>query len=208
MIEYKIYNVTELATNCIYLFDKATGCNAVVDPGAKSDKLIEKINADGGKLDFVLLTHGHYDHISFAKQLADMFSAKIITGKANEDFLTQPMLNLTAFHGLTIEPFKADVLLEDGDTFMIGETKVKYISTPGHTKGCGCFITDDLLICGDTLFCESYGRTDLPTGDNGDMVSSFKKLKQLDGNYTVIPGHGPTSTLNHEKKYNPLMSRV
>lgn len=208
MIEYKIYNVTELATNCIYLVDKATGCNAVVDPGAKSDKLIEQINADGGKLDYVLLTHGHYDHITFAKQLADMFSAKIITGKANKDFLSNSTLNLSVFHSLNIEPFNADVYLEDGDTFSIGESKVKYISTPGHTMGCGCFITDNLLICGDTLFCESYGRTDLPTGDNGSMVNSFKKLKQLEDDYTVIPGHGPTSTLEHEKKYNPLMSRV
>lgn len=65
-----------------------------------------------------------------------------------------------------------------------------------------------LLICGDTLFCESYGRTDLPTGNNNDMVNSIKKLKQLEGDYIVIPGHGPTSTLDHEKKYNPLMSRV
>lgn len=208
MIEYKIFNVTQLATNCVYLKDTATGCNAVVDPGDKSDELIAQIKADGGKLDYVLLTHGHYDHISFAKQLADMFSAKIITGKENERFLTDSMLNLTAFHNMTIEPFKADVLLYDGDTFMIGETKVKYITTPGHTRGCGCFIMDKLLICGDTLFCESYGRTDLPTGNDNDMVNTFKKLKQLEGDYTVIPGHGPTSTLNHEKKYNPLMSRV
>ena len=68
MIDYKIFNVTDLATNCVYLIDKETGCNAVVDPGAKSDKLIEQINADGGKLTYVLLTHGHYDHITFAKQ--------------------------------------------------------------------------------------------------------------------------------------------
>ena len=175
---------------------------------AKSDKLIEQINADGGKLTYVLLTHGHYDHITFAKQLADMFGAMIITGKANAEFLSDSTLNLTAFHNINLEPFKADVYLEDGDTFMIGETKVKYISTPGHTKGCGCYITNKLLICGDTLFCESYGRTDLPTGNNNDMVNSIKKLKQLEGDYIVIPGHGPTSTLEHEKKYNPLMSRV
>ena len=208
MIDYKIFNVTDLATNCVYLIDKETGCNAVVDPGAKSDKLIEQINADGGKLTYVLLTHGHYDHITFAKQLADMFGAMIITGKANAEFLFNSTLNLTAFHNINLEPFKADVYLEDGDTFMIGKTKVKYISTPGHTKGCGCYITDKLLICGDTLFCESYGRTDLPTGNNNDMVNSIKKLKQLEGDYIVIPGHGPTSTLEHEKKYNPLMSRV
>lgn len=208
MIEYKIYSVTQLQTNCIYLKDTKTGVNAVVDPGDKSDRLIEQINADGGKLDYVLLTHGHYDHISFAKQLADMFSAKIITGSANKEFLSSPLLNLSSYHGIKLEPFEADILLDDGDTFMLGETEVKYISTPGHTNGSGCFIMNDLLISGDTLFCESYGRTDLPTGDDRSMINSFVKLKQLEGDYTVIPGHGPKSTLEHEKKYNPLMSRV
>ena len=208
MIEYKIFNVTPLATNCTYLVDKATGCNAVTDPGDRSESLIEQIKADGGKLDYVIITHGHYDHIGFAKQLADMFSAKIVTGRATEEFFSDSNLNHSAFHDITIEPFKADILLDDGDTFMLGETKVKYITTPGHTRGCGCYIIDNLLISGDTLFCESYGRTDLPTGSNSDMYNSFKKLKQLEGDYTVIPGHGPLSTLEHEKKYNPLMSWV
>lgn len=208
MIEYKIFNVTQLQTNCIYLKDTKTGSNAVVDPGDKSEKLIEQINADGGKLDYVLLTHGHYDHISFAKQLADMFSAKIVTGRANDEFLSNPMLNLCYFHGIELEPFNADILLDDSDKFMLGETEVSYITTSGHTSGGGCFILDELLISGDTLFCESYGRTDLPTGDDNSMINSFKKLKMLEGDYTVIPGHGPISTLEHEKKYNPLMSRV
>lgn len=208
MIEYKIFNVTPLKTNCTYLVDKATGCNAVTDPGDRSESLFEQIKADGGKLDYVIITHGHYDHIGFAKQLADMFSAKIVTGRATEEFFSDSNLNHSSFHDITIEPFKADVLLDDGDTFMLGETKVKYITTPGHTRGCGCYIIDNLLISGDTLFCESYGRTDLPTGSNSDMYNSFKKLKQLEGDYTVIPGHGPLSTLEHEKKYNPLMSWV
>lgn len=81
MIEYKIYNVTELATNCIYLVDKVTGCNAVVDPGAKSDKLIEQINADGGKLDYVLLTHGHYDHITLQNSSPICFRQKLLQAK-------------------------------------------------------------------------------------------------------------------------------
>ena len=93
MIDVKVYNVTFLATNCCYLVDKATGKSAVVDPGEKSDELIELIEKDGGKLEYVMLTHGHYDHIGFAKQLADRFNAKIVTGEKENKFLSTPTLN-------------------------------------------------------------------------------------------------------------------
>lgn len=208
MINLEIFRVTPLDTNCSYLIDEATGKSAVVDPGDRSEELIEKIENNGGKLEYVMLTHGHYDHITFAKELADMFSAKIITGAENADFLKDPELNLSRKHGMTIKPFEADILLSDGDTFMLGETEIKYITTPGHTKGCGCYIFDDTIISGDTLFCESYGRTDLPTGNTMKMFNSLKKLKGLDGDYRVIPGHGRTTTLAHERKYNPLMNRL
>lgn len=205
MIKIKIYKVTFLETNCTYLVDEATGKSAVVDPGGRSDELISQIKSDGGHLECVMLTHGHYDHICFAKQIAEMFGAKIVTGEKNNEALSNPALNLTAKHSLNLEPFSADILLKDGDSFMLGETEIKYITTPGHTSGCGSYIFDDVILCGDTLFCESYGRVDLPTGNYADMAASLKKLKDLDGDYKVIPGHGELTTLNHERKYNPLM---
>lgn len=208
MINVKIYSVTQLATNCCYLVDEKTGMSAVTDPGDRSDELIKQIKNDGGKLEYVLLTHGHYDHIGFAKQLADMFGAKIVTGKDNNDFLSKSMLNLSVFHNFTLPEMSADILLEDGQEFLLGDTKIKYIATPGHTCGCGGYIFDNTYICGDTLFCESYGRTDLPTGDMNILIESFKKIKALKGDYTIIPGHGELTTLSHEKKYNPLMRRV
>ena len=205
MISIKIYPVTEIATNCCYLVDEATGKSAVVDPGEKSDRLNAQIEQDGGILDYVILTHGHYDHICYAKQLAEKFGAKIITGKNNNRFLSSVELNLTQKHGIPFEPFSADILLDDGETFMLGETEIKYLYTPGHTLGCGVYVFDDVIISGDTLFCESYGRTDLPTGNDSKMIASIKRLKELDGDYHVIPGHGPMTTLSHERKYNPLM---
>lgn len=208
MIEIKIFEVTPLATNCCYLVDKETGKSAVADPGDRSEKLIEQIKKDGGKLEYVLLTHGHYDHLGFAKELADMFSAKIVTGEKDSDFLEKSELNLSFYHGLKFVPFKADKLLADGEEFKLGDTTIKYLSTPGHTIGSGVYIFDDVILSGDTLFCESYGRTDFPTSDGNMMIASLKKLKELSGNYTVIPGHGMTTTLDHERKYNPLMRRI
>lgn len=208
MIKIDVFHVTPLETNCCYLVDEATGKSAVSDPGERSEQLIERIKQDGGKLEYVLLTHGHYDHILYAKQLADMFGAKLVTGEKNNEFLSNPYLNLTAKHGLSFESFSADILLKDGDKFMLGDTEITYITTPGHTSGCGCYIFDNTIICGDTLFRGSYGRTDLPTGNNEDMIKSLKKLKNLEGDYDVIPGHGPLTTLERERKYNPLMGSL
>ncbi|MBR1483815.1 MAG: MBL fold metallo-hydrolase [Ruminococcus sp.] len=208
MITVKIYPVTELATNCCYLVDEATGQSAVVDPGEKSDALLSQIESDGGKLTYVMLTHGHYDHICYAKQLADRFGAKIVTGRHNNEFLSNTDYNGTARHGIPFTPFSADILLDDGETFLLGASEITYLYTPGHTSGCGVYLFDDVMISGDTLFCQSYGRTDLPTGNDAQMIASLKKLKELDGDYHVIPGHGPMTTLEWERRRNPLMRRL
>ncbi len=210
MIKIMVFNVTVIMTNCYLLTDEKSGKMAVVDPGGKSDKLISKINKSGGKLEYVILTHGHYDHIGYSKQLADMFGAKVICPRKTQSFLNDNVLNHSAFHPdfEEIKPYKADVLLDDGDTFTLGETEIKFIETPGHTEDSGCYLFDNILISGDTLFCESYGRTDLPTGNDEQMIDSIKRLKNLDGNPDVLPGHGMLSNLEHERKFNPLMRRL
>lgn len=210
MIDIKVFPVTYLSTNCYLLTDKETGKMAVVDPGARSDKLIKEIEASSSELEYIFLTHGHYDHIGYARQLSESFGAKVVIGALASDFLSSGMLNLSDHHRdiCTIEPFSADILLKDGDRIQLGNTEFLYITTPGHTCGCGCYIADDNIFCGDTLFCESYGRTDLITGNAEQMTASLKKLKDLDGNYNVYPGHGQFSTLDHERKYNPLMRRL
>ena len=208
MINVKIYPVTMLETNCCYLVDEATGKAAVSDPGAQSKSLEAQIEKDGGKLEYVLLTHGHYDHICYAKQLADKYGAKVVTGKHNAVFLRDTELNGTKRHKIPFTPFDADILLDDGEKFSLGETEITYLYTPGHTQGCGIFLFDEIMLAGDLIFRESYGRTDLATGDDYNMMLSLKRVKQLEGDYTIIPGHGPLTDLGHERSFNPLMRRL
>ena len=208
MIKIQIYPVTMLQPNCCYLVDEATGKAAVSDPGERSVALEAQIEKDGGKLEYVLLTHGHYDHICYAKQLADKYGAKVVTGKNNDRFLSDVYLNGTKRHGLPFVPFSADIVLEDGEKFLLGETEITYLYTPGHTSGCGIFLFDEIMIAGDLIFRDSYGRTDLPSGDDYEMARSLKRVKELDGDYTIIPGHGPLTSLSHERRFNPLMGRL
>ena len=205
MIKIQIYPVTMLQTNCCYLVDEATGKAAVSDPGERSVALEAQIEKDGGKLEYVLLTHGHYDHICYAKQLADKYGAKVVTGKNNDRFLSDVYLNGTKRHGLPFVPFSADIVLEDGEKFLLGETEITYLYTPGHTSGCGIFLFDDVMLAGDLIFRDSYGRTDLPTGNDDEMAASLKRVKELDGDYQIVPGHGPLTMLSYERRHNPLM---
>lgn len=208
MTDIKVYPVTEIMTNCYLVTDKDTGYMAVVDPGGKSEKLINDIKS-GGELKYVILTHGHYDHIGYAEQLSALFNAEIVCGKYTNEFLSNNLLNHSVFHpDFDIKPFSGDIILNEGDTFNLGNTEIKYIYTPGHTKDSGCFIFDNNIITGDTLFRESYGRTDLPTGNDEDMINSIRRLKNLDGNYNVYPGHGMMSDLDYERNNNFLMVRV
>ena len=210
MIDIKCASVGPVMTNCFLLTDTATGDMAVVDPGDRSEALIKEINNSDKKLKYVILTHGHYDHIGYAEQLASMFGAKIICGRHTDEFLRDNHLNHSAYHSdiPEIEPFSADILLDDGDMFALGDTEIKYLYTPGHTRDSGCYMFDDCIIVGDTLFRDSYGRTDLPTGSDFEMINSIKRLKNLEGDYKVFPGHGYMTTLDRERVYNPLMSRV
>lgn len=208
MTEIKAYNVSIMCTNCYLIIDKDTNELALVDPGEYTDEVMQGIVNSGGKLKMILLTHGHYDHIGGVADFIDKFpDVKVYIGKKDEICLTNDDYNLSAkMFSRKFKHFSAETL-SDGDTVRLGNTVIKFMETPGHTAGSGCYIFDDKLITGDTLFCESCGRTDFPGSSSAAIIKSLIKLSQIQGEYTVYPGHDCFTTLSHEKKYNPYMNR-
>ena len=178
------------------------GGDIIIDPGDDLEALL--MEAPNPRA--ILLTHGHFDHIGYAQALKEQTNAKLVISKADEPLLSDNNLNLSmAFFGTGVPKTVADITLEDNDTLMLGDSKVTFISTPGHTKGSGCYIIDNNIFTGDTLMKLSMGRTDFPTGSDDDMKASLKRLAALQENYNVYPGHGDYSTLNYEKSCNPYL---
>lgn len=205
MIKVDTFVVGELDTNCYLVEDVDTKKLLVVDPGERSDELIAEIEKRGGKLEYILLTHGHFDHITFVKQLSDLFPCDICVCEDELKLISRGLYNLSVIRNFSVEQFEVTKKLSDGDTLDFGNSKIKFIHTPGHTAGGGCYIIDDNIFSGDTLFCESIGRSDFPTSNSLDIIRSVKMLSQLPGDYTIYTGHGEKTNLSHERKYNPYM---
>ncbi len=194
-----------LATNCYIVTDEKTERCAVIDPGFASKQLLKAL--EGMQVDMILLTHAHIDHIMGVHAVQEMTGAKLYVHENEAERLQNPDANLYNQMGCYNEPFlplAADQFVADGDTLELGQTKIKVISTPGHTHGSVCYLAEKTLFSGDTLFCGSYGRVDFPTGSFSSMVDSFYRLTQLEGDYLVLPGHQETTTLQNERLMNPL----
>ncbi len=205
MITVKTLVLGDIYTNTYVVKDISSGELAVIDPATESSELIDTVNKLGGKLKYILLTHGHFDHIGGVKCLLENFTPEVCISESELELLNTPQLNGSAWHDMHIDSIDVDVKLCDGDKLYLGDTKITFIVTPGHTLGSGCFIVDDCIFSGDTLFCRSIGRTDFPTSSPAMMMQSLKKLAMIDGEYTVYPGHDILTTLETEKKYNPYL---
>ncbi len=205
MIKFTTFVLGPIYTNTYLLKDESTKSLAVIDPAFESKELVSTIKEWGGDLKYILLTHGHYDHISGVASLKKHFDAKVCISANELKLLNTASLNGSAWHDLHVEKIDVDRELLDNDVIELGDTKIRFITTPGHTSGSGCFIVDDCIFSGDTLFCQSIGRTDFPTSSGTDMMLSLKKLNALEGDYDVFPGHDIPTTLSDERKYNPYM---
>lgn len=196
-----------MGANC-YLFSCAESKNAVViDPGADGKRIYRWILEKGLKVEYILLTHGHIDHIGAVDELRELLGdVKVGIHEGDAGMLTDGKKNLSSYFGPGLALKKADLLLSDGQELMIGKEQLKVIATPGHSPGSVCFLCSDGLISGDTLFAGSIGRTDFPGGSMDQLLSGVKnKLLLLPENTRVFPGHGEETSIGEEKRDNPFL---
>ncbi len=202
----KIKKLTNYATdeNTYIIYDENTKDGLVIDPGYKADGILKAAVDDNIKIKYVFITHCHYDHIEFLEELRQKTGALLVSGDKASINIGDPAIN-HSYSGLgyDLSAKKSDIILKDGEEFELGGIKIKCIYTPGHTN-CGvCYLAENHVFSGDTLFLRSIGRSDLPTGDYDTLVKSIKeKLYTLDDDTTVHCGHGNDTSIGYEIKFN------
>lgn len=208
-MEYKIMKlvVGELQENCFILFDENKDA-FVVDPGGSSENIIEAIDKNSLNIKYILLTHGHFDHVGAVAALVKKYKAPVYMSKDDRAFLESPKEVRASSFGMQIEAADVDVFVKEGDEIPFSEGTIKVIETPGHTLGSVCYLFENYLFAGDTLFNGSIGRTDFPESDHSLMIESLKKLKKLDDEIYVLSGHGPESQISYEKMTNPYLRQL
>lgn len=202
----KVLSVGPNATNCCLVGNPDTKELIIIDPGADTPQIKKAINQSGYTPVAILLTHGHYDHFGAAHELRTFYSIKIYCGSGEVELLANPDMNLSPMLCGACHELCPDITVKDEELLELGGMFITVLETPGHTGGGVSYFFPlwQLVFSGDTLFMESVGRTDFPTGNPKTLIEAIiDKLFMLPDETAVIPGHGPGTSLAYERKNNP-----
>jgi len=195
-----------MGVNCYIIGDLNEAL--IVDPGSNPETIISALEKENIKAKYILLTHCHFDHIMAVESLVSELGVKVIACQTEKENLLAPSVNFTDRYSRKPLSISADVYVSNDDEIKSGDYCFRVIETPGHTSGSMCLYceSEGVLISGDTLFYQSVGRCDLPTGNEATLIRSIKeRLFTLPDEVSVLPGHGENTTIRHEKTNNPFI---
>ena len=193
--------VGPIMTNCYLLQDEKAKVCALIDPGDDAKRVETMVDNSGCTLQYILLTHGHFDHWGAVRPLLEKYDVPVyihnadVTDRDGGDLLFR---RLDEQH---------QCYYDEGDALTLGDMSIRVMHTPGHSKGSVCLVVNDVIFAGDTLFRSSCGRTDFPGGDYREMLSSLARLGRMEGNYHVYSGHERDTELDAERRFNPYMKQ-
>ena len=192
--------------NNYLIIDEETKEAALIDCSSIDDRIDEEIEKQDASLKYILLTHGHFDHIAGIRPNRFKNNPQIVMHKADLDWLNNANQYLPMFGMPEITIPKVDIFVEDGDTIQLGSLEIKVLHTPGHTQGGVCYLVDGNLFSGDTIFREAVGRCDLEGGNFNQIVESIEnKIFTLPPKTVIYPGHGNITSVEWEKEHNRFL---
>lgn len=205
---FDIIVVGNLGVNCLVLGCDRTGAGVIVDPGADAVLVVAQAAKRGLVIEKIINTHGHFDHVGANKYVKDATGASLLIHEQDTPYLSR-VADVATMYGMRASNSPMpDQFLIDGMELVFGDCRMQILHTPGHTPG-GCCLylpEEGMIITGDTLFAESVGRTDLPGGSHEILITSIRtKLLPLPDGTIIYPGHGPGSSIGHEKRHNPYI---
>ena len=203
MLKVDTLALGDYQTNCYVVREASSKSCAVIDPGYTPEVILQHLEKEGLSLDAILLTHGHFDHVGAVEALVEATGCQLWMHEG--DYSQFPNPTNSYFYPLANSDFTEIQFCEYQEQIQAGGLTFTVWTTPGHTWGSVCYLCEDALFCGDTLFAGSCGRTDLPGGDPSAMQESLARLKAAPSHYRIYPGHGVSSTLGREQQYNPYM---